>query len=134
MIIYAYIMQVYNCMFPELYASTMNVHFLICSLFLWRTKLWGMFFSAGVKKNLLAHIRIWKFVSLLRKNSNLRKVAYSISKPLFPPSRLSVHPVSVWRHTSAFHPINSSRCLNSLIKVAPYVLGVDPWGPGCSRT
>ena len=29
-------------------------------------------------------------------------------------------------HTSAFHPINSSRCLNSLIKVAPYVLGVDP--------
>ena len=30
------------------------------------------------------------------------------------------------RHTSAFHPINSSRCLNSLIKVAPYVLGVDP--------
>ena len=37
-------------------------------------------------------------------------------------------------HTSAFHPINSSRCLNSLIKFAPYVLGVDPWGPGCSRT
>ena len=22
----------------------------------------------------------------------------------------------------------------SLIKVAPFVLGVDPWGPGCSRT
>ena len=34
------------------------------------------------------------------------------------------------RHTSAFHPINSSRCLNSLIKVAPYVLGVDSWVPG----
>ena len=54
------------------------------------------------------------------------------SKPLFPPLRLSVH-ASVG-HTSAFHPINSSRCLNPLIKVAPYVLGVDPWGPGCSRT
>ena len=37
------------------------------------------------------------------------------------------------RHTSAFHPINSSRCLNSLIKVAPYVLGVDPWGPGAPK-
>ena len=56
------------------------------------------------------------------------------SKPLFPPSRLSVllfvRPFV--RHTSAFHPINSSRCLNSLIKVAPYVLGVDPWGSGSS--
>ena len=57
-----------------------------------------------------------------------------LSKLLFPPSRLSVH-VSVRRcHTSAFHPINSSRCLNSLIKDAPYVLEVDPWGPRCSRT
>ena len=53
----------------------------------------------------------------------------SSSKPLFPPSLLSVHVSGVRacvRHTSAFHPINSSRCLNSLIKVAPYDLGVDP--------
>ena len=36
-------------------------------------------------------------------------VTVSQSKPLFPPSRLCVHPAfGVWRHTSAFHPINSS--------------------------
>ena len=40
----------------------------------------------------------------------------TISKPLFPPSRLSVHLFvrSFVCHTSAFHPINSSRGLNSI--------------------
>ena len=55
----------------------------------------------------------------VRKSYQCFFQAYLLSKPLFPPSRLSVFLFVRRRrcHTSAFHPINSSRGPNS----------VSPW-------
>ena len=59
------------------------------------------------------------------------------SKILLPTSSLSVHP-SVVRpsvvHCASVRRLAPIPAGKSLIKVVPYVLRIDPWDPGCSRT